>query len=108
MQMTIFLCAIVDALLSGDYWFFREQCKMRIMFEEWTEWHLTPHGWEAGSYLSNGSVLEREIPPDRVQTCRSIERKIGQRYSTEWAVQWEIADKQKIAELHGKFGRQYS
>ncbi|WP_052754388.1 hypothetical protein [Calothrix sp. 336/3] len=40
-------------------------------FSEWTEWHLTPRGWERGSTkdASSISMTDVAIPRDRVITC---------------------------------------
>jgi hypothetical protein len=38
---------------------------------EWTEWHLTPRGWESGSNrIDPNNVTEKEIPVDRVISYR--------------------------------------
>ena len=35
--------------------------------KEWTEWHLTPRGWERGSEMVDvGNLTEVAPPPDRV------------------------------------------
>ncbi len=37
---------------------------------EWTEWHLTPRGWERGTEKIDFGDTEVVIPPeDRVLTC---------------------------------------
>ena len=37
---------------------------------EWSLWHLTPRGWEQGSWkIDFGDVHKKETPPDRVLTC---------------------------------------
>ena len=39
--------------------------------DEWTEWHLTPRGWERGSErVDVGNVTPRDPPADRVLTVR--------------------------------------
>ena len=41
------------------------------MGEEWTEWHLTPRGWERGSERHDGvSPVRRETPADTALTMR--------------------------------------
>ncbi len=39
---------------------------------EWTEWHLTPRGWERGTVKTDtpSSTTVAPPPPDRVLTCR--------------------------------------
>jgi hypothetical protein len=38
---------------------------------EWTEWHLTPRGWERGTEkLDFSGISEVSPPPDRVLTVR--------------------------------------
>ncbi|OKH55273.1 hypothetical protein NIES2101_04735 [Calothrix sp. HK-06] len=39
---------------------------------EWTEWHLTPNGWEKGTFSREGNpqLIEVEPPENRVLTCR--------------------------------------
>lgn len=37
---------------------------------EWTEWHLTPRGWEPGTEKTDFSRIDREPPLDRVLTIR--------------------------------------
>lgn len=42
---------------------------------EWTEYHLTPRGWERGGYQWDFGKAERPDPPtDRVMTCIYRER----------------------------------
>jgi hypothetical protein len=39
--------------------------------DEWTEWHLTPHGWKAGNVKLDGQPTKAVRPPaDRVLTYR--------------------------------------
>ena len=45
--------------------------------KEWTEWHLTPRGWEQGSTRREGRGNEwRDEPADRLLSYQHIE-KIG-------------------------------
>lgn len=42
--------------------------------KEWTEWHLTPRGWEQGSTRREGRGNEwRDEPPDRLLSYQHIE-----------------------------------
>jgi hypothetical protein len=43
--------------------------------DEWTDWHLTPKGWESGSLKVDGQGVTDIAPPDdRVLTVREHER----------------------------------
>jgi len=41
---------------------------------EWTEWHLTPRGWERGTEKEDFRRIDRERPTDRVWTTKWIEQ----------------------------------
>lgn len=75
---------------------------------EWTEWHLTPRGWESGTTKRDCvGVEEKPAPEDRVL---SVE------YEEEWSSPfskganisirelWRGADKENIAKLLEKHG----
>lgn len=72
---------------------------------EWTEWHLTPRGWEAGSKKRDHSGTHRvERPQDAVLTCTYYDIRTGpgsQPYDTE---DYRIGDDSLVHELLGKFG----
>jgi hypothetical protein len=38
--------------------------------DEWTEWHLTPNGWEIGAEQTDFNRISRELPLDIVITVR--------------------------------------
>lgn len=39
--------------------------------DEWTEWHLTPRGWERGTEKEDFKGIDRKEPPaDRVMTTK--------------------------------------
>ncbi|MFA6145484.1 MAG: hypothetical protein WC691_11865 [Sulfuricurvum sp.] len=40
---------------------------------EYTEWHLTPHGWERGTEVTDSSRNYKDAPNDRVMTCKYSE-----------------------------------
>lgn len=43
--------------------------------DEWTDWHLTPRGWEEGSQkLDFVGYQEKPVPKDGVMTCRYSEK----------------------------------
>lgn len=42
--------------------------------KEWTEWHLTPRGWEQGSTRREGAGnVWRDEPADRLLSCQHVE-----------------------------------
>jgi len=74
---------------------------------EWTEWHLTPRGWECGTEKIDSAPTSPVPPPtDRVLTCRyheflgSIHSKV-QRSVDEV---WRGTDEVTVASLLTKFG----
>jgi len=75
--------------------------------DEWTDWHLTPRGWEAGSDKTDGvGIAEKDEPPDRVLTYRSRETQTSP-YSSmhkRKSKLWESDDKEAIKALLEKFG----
>ena len=74
---------------------------------EWTEWHLTPRGWESGSERTDGPGVElKPEPPDRVLTYRWSEVQTsayGQMHRS-LEKKWESADKELVAKLRAQFG----
>jgi hypothetical protein len=75
---------------------------------EWTDWHLTPRGWERGSTRVDGAgVTEKAIPGDRVLTKRWAEEKPSSfgGMSKELEDKWESDDKAAIEALIDKFGK---
>jgi hypothetical protein len=87
---------------------------MNIYFPEsskisqWTEWHLTPRGWERGSQLceSDEQVREIEVPLDRVLTCRYHENvTINSIWMQKHVSQiWRDLDENMVNEMLEKFG----
>ena len=73
---------------------------------EWTEWHLTPRGWEQGSWkIDFGSVNHKDYPDDRVLTCQYHERLSSpfsqwQKYVDEI---WRSDNESDVTELLQKF-----
>lgn len=74
---------------------------------EWTEWHLTPRGWERGTeQIDFGDPQVKETPTDRVLSFKYREY-MGSMYSrTErtCAEIWRGSDETSIAGLLVKFG----
>jgi hypothetical protein len=75
--------------------------------DEWTEYHLTPRGWEMGSDRVDGQGTTLKDPPaDRVVTVRWREY-LGSVYGKMKKYHedvWESDDKAAIGELRRKFG----
>lgn len=73
---------------------------------EWTEYHLTPSGWQGGSERTDFADTKKPNPPDRVVTERWIEEQTSgygkMRRQTE--LLWESEDKPLVKTLRTKFG----
>lgn len=72
----------------------------------WTEWHLTPRGWERGSRaLIAGEVLWEYPAPDRVLTVRcyhpSARRSNAQPQEEVWR-SLDIELVESLLRLHGR------
>ncbi|HVO60352.1 MAG TPA: hypothetical protein VMT53_05420 [Terriglobales bacterium] len=74
---------------------------------EWTEWHLTPRGWERGSEREDGpGIKEKPAPADRVLTYRWKEY-LSSVFSTMDRTSqelWRSDDEAAIKVLLEKFG----
>ena len=75
---------------------------------EWTEWHLTPRGWERGSERRDFAMpLDRDRPTDAVRSVRYTEHPEevygGLRTSQEET--WTCGDQKRIDALHAQFGQ---
>jgi hypothetical protein len=75
---------------------------------EWTEWHLTPRGWEIGSEKMDFSpVRVRNPPTDRALSVKYNEY-IATGFTKMEAIQseiWRSNDESAITGLLDKFGR---
>ena len=74
--------------------------------EEWTEWHLTPQGWERGTEkCDTGRRIERESPASRVLTYR-YSTWLNSRLRAEESVEtiWDSLDKAKRDALLQQYG----
>lgn len=74
--------------------------------DEWTDWHLTPSGWERGSEKEDFNSTERPTPLDRVCTYRWREY-LSSTFSTmdrKLELLWETDDKSALQSLKQKFG----
>jgi hypothetical protein len=75
--------------------------------DEWTEWQLTPRGWERGSERTDGPGIEfKEPPADRVLTYRwsEIQSSPYSRMHRNAEVKWKSNDEELIAKLKTQFG----
>jgi hypothetical protein len=75
---------------------------------EWTEWHLTPRGWEQGSQKREFSAQLKKVEAsyDRVLTCRyhenvTINSVWMQKHVSEV---WKNSNQQQIDKLIEQFG----
>lgn len=75
---------------------------------EWTEWHLTPRGWEKGTEKQDypAQVKQLEPPLDRVLTYRYHQNiPINSIWMQKSANEiWKCSDQKIVAELLQKFG----
>jgi hypothetical protein len=73
---------------------------------EWTEYHLTPRGWEAGTEKTDFARTDRPAPSDRVVTERWVEE-MPSSYSSmnvHTELVWESDDQQTVTVLRSQFG----
>jgi hypothetical protein len=74
---------------------------------EWTDWHLTPRGWEAGSQHTDfGKETNIDPPQDRVLTSRFHEE-ISSRFSKpdrSHEETWRSTDEESVDKLLKQFG----
>ena len=69
--------------------------------DEWTQWHLTPGGWQRGSRLVHpGKFVERPQPPDRLLSCIYSEYQAADEHShsRELSEEWRWTDKTAVQE----------
>ena len=74
--------------------------------DEWTEWHLTPRGWERGTEHLDHGETKRDPPDDRMATVR-----IGDRYASAFSKCdhftehiWRSSDEKELGRLLSKYG----
>lgn len=75
--------------------------------KEWTDWHLTPRGWERGSQRTDGvGVEEKEPVADRILTHRWSEVQTSgySQMVRHGERMWESGDKVRLAELLEEHG----
>jgi hypothetical protein len=78
-----------------------------MVADDGSTWGMWAFLRESGFGLSDGQILHRDPPGDRVQTCRSTEIRAGRKCRSDWTVQWQSANSPLIVELQAKFGSQY-
>jgi len=75
--------------------------------KEWTEWHLTPRGWEQGSTRREGRGNDwRDEPPDRLlsyQHCELQGTAGHPKVTTEET--WRTKDRAALEQLEGALAR---
>lgn len=75
---------------------------------EWTEWHLTPRGWEQGTEKTDFASSTKIVAPpsDRVLTCRYYEYLSSVFSAVDKGVNeiWRSSQEKLIKELLQKFG----
>jgi hypothetical protein len=73
---------------------------------EWTDWHLTPHGWTPGTTKLDSTEYVISPPPDRLLTCRYSESKAAGSPTTipRTRLIWELADGRDRDRLIARFG----
>jgi hypothetical protein len=74
--------------------------------KEWTEWHLTPRGWESGDEKTDfAPVKSKPTPVDRVLTVtyKEVSNGYGPVHSSHQEI-WRVSDDDAIAALVGAFG----
>jgi len=72
--------------------------------DEWTQWHLTPRGWECGTRKWDFGREDREPPSDRVLTMVYREFVGFSSMSKSLDVEWESSDPGAIRSVKEKFG----
>ena len=73
---------------------------------EWTEYHLTPSGWQSGSKRTYFDCTKKLYPLDRVATERRIKEQTSTDNETKGRTEllWESEDKQLGMRLRAKYG----
>ncbi len=74
---------------------------------EWAEWHLTPRGWERGSFSPDfGKAEEKSRPKDAVTTYRfsSYQGSVFSKTEESLELLWTSDDNDAVSALRKKFG----
>jgi hypothetical protein len=68
--------------------------------KEWTEWHLTPRGWEQGSTRREGSGNTwHDEPADRLMSCQHVELHSSSGPDIRTEETWRTKDPAAFAQL---------
>ncbi|MEB2843793.1 hypothetical protein [Endobacterium cereale] len=74
--------------------------------DEWTEYHLTPRGWEVGTSKTDYNKTEKKCPDDAVQTVKV--REFGNisnlQIERTHTIEWQTPDEGLLAKLQQQFG----
>jgi hypothetical protein len=73
---------------------------------EWTEWHLTPAGWQRGTEKEDFRRVDREPPVDRVLTViyKEFLSSTFSPMEKSSEIEWRSHDEATIAALTAKYG----
>ena len=72
--------------------------------DEWTEWHLTPRGWESGTQKTDfAGIVQKAAPADRVLTYK-VQSSPWSHAHRGGTVLWRSPDKEAAKALLAKFG----
>jgi hypothetical protein len=73
---------------------------------EWTEWHLTPVGWQRGTEKEDFRRVDREPPVDRVLTVvyKEFMSSTFSPMEKSSEIDWRSPDEVTIAALTAKYG----
>ncbi len=74
---------------------------------EWTDWHLTPKGWERGTEKDDFKRVDRDPPPDRVLSscCEEYVASVYSKLERTSSITWRCEDSALIDALLEKFGQ---
>jgi hypothetical protein len=74
---------------------------------EWTDWHLTPHGWSPGTTKIDSTEYKISPPHDRLMTCRYSESKAAGSTTTiaRTRLIWNMVEEQERDALIARFGQ---
>jgi hypothetical protein len=74
---------------------------------EYTEWHLTPRGWDKGKHRRSGGILMAVPPPDDRVLTVTKHGELATPFSkarTYVTTDWECDDRELINSLLARFG----
>ena len=73
---------------------------------EWTDWHLTPNGWVAGTVKRDNGEIEIEVPNSRVLTFRysEVHNGYGPLYELSQEM-WRGSEGDAVDALLARFGQ---